>query len=78
MKFLTCQNCNKKLLKIGTFYSLSIKCPRCKTLNHLSVMNAAILGKTLEVHETHLTNGDPRGHTQNLQQSPTAIHRAET
>ncbi|MFB2538797.1 Com family DNA-binding transcriptional regulator [Acinetobacter sp. c3-l95] len=40
MKFILCQNCSKKLLKIGHFDNLSIKCPRCKILNHLSVMNA--------------------------------------
>lgn len=60
MKFITCQNCGKKLLKIGAFDSLSIKCPRCKTLNHLSVMNAANFG-IIEAHEAHTTQGIPRG-----------------
>lgn len=47
MKFIQCQNCDRKLLKIGKFDELSIKCPRCKTINHLSVTNAKP-----EVHET--------------------------
>lgn len=71
MKFINCQNCSKKLLKIGQFDSLSIKCSRCKTLNHLSVTNAP-----QEAHEAHITQGNPRGKT--LQQSPSALYRAET
>ena len=59
MKFLTCQNCTKKLLKIGNFDYLSIKCSRCKTLNYLSVQNA-----TSEDHESQTKQGQPRGHTQ--------------
>lgn len=73
MKFLTCQNCDKKLLKTDGFNRLSIKCRHCKQINlFTSVTNA----KTIEVHETQITNGDPRGQT--LQQSTPAIYRAET
>lgn len=59
MKFLTCQNCTKKLLKIGNFDCLSIKCPRCKTLNYLSALSAIP-----EDHESQIKQGQPRGHTQ--------------
>ncbi len=59
MKFITCQNCGKKLLKIGQFDSLSIKCSRCKTLNHLSVKNAL-----QEAHEAQINQGNPRGTSQ--------------
>lgn len=73
MKFLTCQNCGKKLLKTDGFNRLSIKCRHCKQINlFTSVTNA----KPTEVHETQTTNGDPRG--KNLQQSTPAIYRAET
>ncbi|WP_199508632.1 MULTISPECIES: Com family DNA-binding transcriptional regulator [unclassified Psychrobacter] len=59
MKFISCQECNKKLLKIGNFDRLSIKCPRCKTLNHLSAVSA-----TSEDRESQTKQGQPRGHTQ--------------
>ncbi|WP_201510446.1 Com family DNA-binding transcriptional regulator [Psychrobacter aquaticus] len=59
MKFLNCQNCTKKLLKIGKFDHLSIKCPRCKTINYLSVQNA-----TPEDHESQTKEGSTRGHNQ--------------
>ena len=36
MRFILCTNCNKKLLKIGNFDKLSIKCARCKTINAYS------------------------------------------
>ncbi len=59
MKFLTCQNCTRKLLKIGYFDQLSIKCPRSKTLNYLSVQNALS-----EDHESQIKEGSTRGHMQ--------------
>lgn len=59
MKFIQCQNCDRKLLKIGKFDELSIKCPRCKTINHLSVTNAKP-----EVHETPEYNGETCGSNQ--------------
>nr|WP_159770348.1 hypothetical protein [Enhydrobacter sp. 8BJ] len=77
MKFLTCQNCGKKLLKTDGFNRLSVKCRHCKQINlFTSVTNAAILGKSTEAHEAQTTNGDLRGQT--LQQSTPAIYRAET
>jgi phage FluMu protein Com len=77
MKFLTCQNCSKKLLKADGFNRLSVKCRHCKQINlFTSVTNAAILGKSVEAHEAQTINGDPRGKT--LQQSTSAIYRAET
>ncbi|MDI4482804.1 Com family DNA-binding transcriptional regulator [Moraxella nonliquefaciens] len=36
MRFLFCQNCNKKLLQINNFDKLSIKCTRCKQINTFS------------------------------------------
>ena len=43
MRFILCTNCSKKLLKIGNFDKMSIKCGRCKTVNayneNLSVQN---------------------------------------
>ena len=73
MKFLTCQNCGKKLLKTDGFNRLSVKCRHCKQINlFTSVMNA----KPIEVHEAQTNNGESRG--QNLQKSTSAIYRAET
>lgn len=42
MKNIYCgnANCHKKLLEIGAFDRLSVKCPRCKQITTLSVMNA--------------------------------------
>lgn len=60
MKFISCQECGKNLLKIGNFDKLSVKCSRCKTINHLSVENA-----TIEDHESQIqTKGNTRGHMQ--------------
>ena len=59
MQFISCQECGKKLLKIGNFDRLSIKCPRCKTLNHMSAVSA-----TSEDRESQITEGKSRGHTQ--------------
>lgn len=59
MQFISCQECGKKLLKIGNFDKLSIKCSRCKTINHLSVQNALS-----EDHESQTKEGNTRGHTQ--------------
>lgn len=61
MRFICCQNCNKKLLKIGQYDELAIKCPRCKTINHLSVQNAANAGN--EAHEAlqSIQGERPRG-----------------
>lgn len=59
MKYLNCQNCTKKLLKIGKFDQLSIKCSRCKTINYLSVQNAIP-----EDHESQIKEGYTRDHTQ--------------
>lgn len=63
MKFISCQECGKKLLKIGSFDKLSIKCSRCKTINHLSVQNAANFSRT-EDHESQTKEGISRGYTQ--------------
>ena len=64
MHFISCQECGKKLLKIGNFDKLSIKCSRCKTINHLSVENAANFSNT-EDHESQIQiKGNTRGHTQ--------------
>lgn len=40
MEHIKCNSCDRLLLKIGHFDNLEIKCPRCKTLNYLSVKNA--------------------------------------
>lgn len=64
MKFIQCQNCDRKLLKIGKFDMLSIKCPRCKTINHLSVENAKP-----EVHEAPTHNGETCGSTNETTQT---------
>ncbi len=55
MKFISCQSCNKKLLKIGHFDNLQVKCPRCKAMNNYQ--NATSVQS--EVHETP-TNGETR------------------
>lgn len=62
MNFIRCQNttCRKNLLKIGHFDELSIKCSRCKTLNHLSVKNAP-----REDQESQ-TSGNTRGSTHSI------------
>ncbi|STZ07220.1 Mu-like prophage protein Com [Moraxella caprae] len=36
MRFLFCQNCNKKLLQVDCFDNIAIKCNRCKQINHFS------------------------------------------
>ena len=73
MRFIACHNCAKKLLKIRSFDELSIKCPRYKTLNHLSVMNAPS-----EDHESQLNQGATRGSKQTATQSTPAIYRTKT
>lgn len=40
MEHIKCNSCDRLLLKIGHFDEIEIKCPRCKTLNYLSVKNA--------------------------------------
>ncbi|MFW1857901.1 Com family DNA-binding transcriptional regulator [Acinetobacter defluvii] len=35
-----CRSCDRLLCKIGRFDAIEIKCPRCKTLNFVSVQNA--------------------------------------
>ncbi len=40
MEHIKCNSCDRLLLKIGTFDVIEIKCPRCKTLNFMSVKNA--------------------------------------
>ncbi|WP_230660414.1 Com family DNA-binding transcriptional regulator [Psychrobacter sp. I-STPA10] len=79
MKFIKCQNCGKKLLKIGVFDNLSIKCSRCKIINTMSVKHAAN-PSTIEAHEALIQKGQPRGNlpAQTLQQSSSAIRRSET
>ncbi|PCJ33082.1 MAG: Com family DNA-binding transcriptional regulator [Gammaproteobacteria bacterium] len=37
---IRCGHCDRKLAE-GSYYSLSIKCPRCKTLNLLTVTRTA-------------------------------------
>lgn len=69
MKFVLCQNCNKKLLKIGRYDYLSIKCHRCKTVNFLSVENAK--PETLEVQ--NLQGVSYGNQDKSLQQSTPAI-----
>lgn len=59
MKFISCQSCNKKLLKIGHFDNLQVKCPRCKAMNNYQ--NATSVQS--EVHETP-TNGVNHGSNQ--------------
>lgn len=57
MKFISCQNCYRKLLKIGVFDELSVKCPRCKNINHImSVTNAPS-----EDHESQTSKDNTRG-----------------
>lgn len=64
MKFISCQNCYRKLLKIGMFDELSIKCPRCKNINHImSVTNAPF-----EDHESLNTIGATRGNSKKINQ----------
>lgn len=64
MQFISCQECGKNLLKIGNFDRLSIKCSRCKTINYLSVENAANFSKT-EDHESQIQiKGNTRGYIQ--------------
>ncbi|WP_083932674.1 Com family DNA-binding transcriptional regulator [Psychrobacter lutiphocae] len=74
MNFLNCNSCGKKLLKIRTFDELSIKCPRCKTLNYLSVKNAKP-----EDHESHNLEDKTRGQskTKAIQQSTATIRRSK-
>lgn len=35
MQDIRCGECHRKLAAIGDFSELQIKCPRCRTLNHL-------------------------------------------
>jgi phage FluMu protein Com len=42
METVKCRSCSKLLAKIGRYDQLEIKCPRCKTLNYLSVTNAPL------------------------------------
>ncbi|WP_421721587.1 Com family DNA-binding transcriptional regulator [Acinetobacter guerrae] len=39
METIKCRSCGRLLAK-GKFISLEIKCPRCKTLNSMSIVNA--------------------------------------
>lgn len=39
MKEIRCEACSRKLAE-GEFIRLAIKCPRCKTLNHLNAQSA--------------------------------------
>lgn len=39
MKSIHCQHCHKKLLLIGHFDKLSIKCNRCKHINNYQQTN---------------------------------------
>lgn len=59
MKFIKCQNCDRKLLKIGHFDELQVKCPRCKTMNNYQ--NATSVFS--EVHEAQIPNGEPCEHS---------------
>ncbi|WP_372404973.1 Com family DNA-binding transcriptional regulator [Acinetobacter piscicola] len=40
MEMIKCRSCDRLLCKIGLFDAIEIKCPRCKTLNFVSVQNA--------------------------------------
>ncbi|WP_131669847.1 Com family DNA-binding transcriptional regulator [Psychrobacter pygoscelis] len=75
MKFISCHECGKKLLKIGIFDQLSIKCSRCKTLNHLSVQNTLS-----EDHESQYKRGKTREQhsTKTLLKSPNSVCRTKT
>lgn len=42
MQIIKCRSCDRILAKIGYFNEIEIKCPRCKTINHLSVVNAPL------------------------------------
>ncbi|MGF6098911.1 Com family DNA-binding transcriptional regulator [Pseudomonas sp. 18175] len=35
MQEIRCGNCGRKLAAVRGFVELQIKCPRCRTLNHL-------------------------------------------
>nr|WP_236200235.1 Com family DNA-binding transcriptional regulator [Pseudomonas pseudonitroreducens] len=35
MKEIRCGGCNRLLARAGLFDQIQIKCPRCRTLNHL-------------------------------------------
>lgn len=39
MREIRCEACSRKLAE-GEFIRLAIKCPRCKTLNHLNAESA--------------------------------------
>lgn len=41
MSLIKCHSCGRILAK-GTYIFLEIKCPRCKTLNAMSVKNAQL------------------------------------
>ncbi|MBS9780658.1 MAG: Com family DNA-binding transcriptional regulator [Moraxellaceae bacterium] len=71
MIFIHCQNCNRKLLKVGKFDQLSIKCQRCKALNHLSVENALS-----ENHEFQTKEVTTRGN-KSISSSTAPIYRAK-
>ncbi|WP_353172401.1 Com family DNA-binding transcriptional regulator [Acinetobacter rudis] len=40
MQRITCRSCGRLLAK-GIFTTLEIKCPRCKTINLMSITNAS-------------------------------------
>lgn len=40
MELIKCRSCDKLLAKTSGYLRLEIKCPRCKSLNLLSVKNA--------------------------------------
>lgn len=42
MQDIRCGNCHKKL-GAGTYMHLSMKCPRCKTMNTYRAMSTALL-----------------------------------
>ncbi|OTG85277.1 hypothetical protein B9T31_12425 [Acinetobacter sp. ANC 4558] len=41
MKLINCRSCGRLLAK-GSFTTLEIKCPRCKTMNFMSITNALL------------------------------------
>ncbi|MBK0062397.1 MULTISPECIES: Com family DNA-binding transcriptional regulator [unclassified Acinetobacter] len=58
MEPIKCKSCGRLLFKIGRFDELEVKCPRCKTLNYLSVTNA-----TKDCHEQPVERSDATGQT---------------
>lgn len=57
MEMIKCRSCDRLLCKIGLFDAIEIKCPRCKTLNYVSVLNA--LPDCLE-QQRDSTNAKPK------------------